>query len=136
MSLQDINNNYASDVENNQLDEEETDEQDININENNGLIDDDLNNIDFENIGMIPCEICQTMINFNDYSNHVSICVRSYNLRRERFNILNGFLNILNASFADNLKFTKLLELDNPWGSTFVNENELLVTEKLGTIKC
>ena len=51
MSLQDINNNYASDVENNQL--EETDEQNININENNGLIDDDLNNIDFENIGMI-----------------------------------------------------------------------------------
>jgi hypothetical protein len=98
MSLQDINNNYASDVENNQLDEEETDEQDININENNGLIDNDLNNIDFENIGMIPCEICQTMINFNDYSNHVSICVRSYNLRRERFNILNGFLNILNTS--------------------------------------
>lgn len=100
MSLQDINNNYASDVENNQL--EETDEQDVNINENNGLIDDDLNNIDFENIGMIPCEICQTMINFNDYSNHISICVRSYNLRRERFNILNGFLNILNES--DNIR--------------------------------
>ena len=45
------------------------------------------------------------------------------------------FLNIFNSSFADNLKFTKLLELDNPWGSTFVNEIELLVTEKLGAIK-
>ncbi len=45
------------------------------------------------------------------------------------------FLNIFNLSFADNLKFTKIFELDNPWGSTFINENELLITEKFGTIK-
>ena len=38
------------------------------INENNGLPDEDLDNIDFENIGMVPCEICETMINFNDYN--------------------------------------------------------------------
>ena len=50
----------------------------------------DLN--DFENIGMIPCDICETMINFNDYNNHIIDCVRDFNLRRE------GFLNILNIS--------------------------------------
>ena len=120
MSLQDINNNYASDLENNQL--EETDQQNININENNGLIDDDLSNIDFENIGMIPCEICQTMINFNDYSNHVSICVRSYNLRRERFNVLNGFLNILNES--DNIRTSNNNISNNSIISSEENEDE------------
>lgn len=99
MSLQDINNNYASDVENSEQNQEtQEDQENININENNGLIDDELSSIDFENIGMVPCEICETMINFNDYSNHLSSCVRNYNLRRERFNILNGFLNVLNAS--------------------------------------
>lgn len=77
MSLQDISNNYESDVE------EQEEQEDIN---------------DFENIGMIPCEICQNMINFDDYSNHLTDCITSYNLRRERFNILNDFLNILNAS--------------------------------------
>ena len=103
MSLEDISNNYESDIDNNQdIEGQEIEEQDININENNGLIDDDeLSNIDFENIGMVPCEICQTMISFDDYSSHLTHCIRNYNLRRERFNILNGFLNILNAS--DNL---------------------------------
>ena len=114
MSLEDISNNYDSDIDNNQdiegqeieqqeIEQQEIEEQDININENNGLIEDDneLSNIDFENIGMIPCEICQTMISFDDYSSHLTHCIRNYNLRRERFNILNGFLNILNAS--DNL---------------------------------
>lgn len=56
------------------------------------------NNFDFESVGMIPCELCETMINFDNYNDHVSMCIRNYNLRRERFDILNGFLNILNAS--------------------------------------
>ena len=80
MSLEDINMNYDSSTE----DED---------NEISGL-----DNFDFENIGMIPCEICETMINFNEYNDHISNCIRNYNLRRERMDTLNGLMNILNAS--------------------------------------
>ena len=33
------------------------------------------------------------------------------------------------------IKISKILDLENPWGSTFVNNDELLVTEKYGSIK-
>ena len=33
------------------------------------------------------------------------------------------------------IKLSKLIDLENPWGSTFINNDELLVTEKYGTIK-
>ena len=29
------------------------------------------------------------------------------------------------ASFSENLSFTKITNLDNPWGSSFINEDEL-----------
>ncbi len=45
------------------------------------------------------------------------------------------FFNLFNLSYADNLRFTKILELDNPWGSTFINKDEILITEKFGSIK-
>ena len=38
-------------------------------------------------------------------------------------------------SFSENLSFTKIKNLDEPWGSSFINENELIVTEKNGQIK-
>ena len=38
-------------------------------------------------------------------------------------------------SFAKNLKFTKIIDLDNPWGSSFINNNELIISEKSGKIK-
>ena len=38
-------------------------------------------------------------------------------------------------SLADNLSFKKIVKLDDPWGSTFINEKELLITEKSGKIK-
>jgi quinoprotein glucose dehydrogenase len=37
--------------------------------------------------------------------------------------------------FAENLKFTKIINLDKPWGSSFINDNEIIVTEKSGKIK-
>ena len=40
-----------------------------------------------------------------------------------------------NVSFAENLIFKKILDLNDPWGSTFINKNELLITEKSGKIK-
>ena len=36
---------------------------------------------------------------------------------------------------ADEFKFKKIVNLDEPWGSSFINENEIIVTEKNGKIK-
>ena len=33
------------------------------------------------------------------------------------------------------IKLSKLIDLENPWGSTFINNDELLVSEKYGSIK-
>ena len=38
-------------------------------------------------------------------------------------------------AYAANLKFTKIVSLDYPWGLTFINDNELLISEKNGKIK-
>jgi len=38
-------------------------------------------------------------------------------------------------SFAKNLKFTKIIDLDKPWGSSFINNNEIIISEKSGKIK-
>ena len=45
------------------------------------------------------------------------------------------FTLFINYSFADNLKFKKIVNLKGPWGSTFINDTELLITEKSGEIK-
>ena len=42
------------------------------------------------------------------------------------------FPNIANA---ENFNFKKIVDLKDPWGSTFINENSLLITEKGGFIK-
>ena len=38
-------------------------------------------------------------------------------------------------AYAENLKFTKIINLDQPWGASFINNNEMIVTEKSGKIK-
>ena len=38
-------------------------------------------------------------------------------------------------SFSQNYNFQKLTKLDGPWGSSFMNEDELIITEKSGKIK-
>ena len=38
-------------------------------------------------------------------------------------------------TYAENLKFTKIINLDKPWGSSFISDNEMIVTEKSGKIK-
>ena len=136
MSLEDININYESDINesNNDTSEDNISEDDqyentINntvINENNGLPDEDLDNIDFENIGMVPCEICETMINFNDYNSHVSQCVRNYNLRRERFNTLNGVINLLNTSYDMN-RGNNINTMRTPLDEENINDNDVNV---------
>ena len=36
---------------------------------------------------------------------------------------------------AENLKFTKIVNLDKPWGSSFISDNKMIATEKSGKIK-
>ena len=36
---------------------------------------------------------------------------------------------------SENYKFIKIIELDEPWGSSFINNNEIIITEKSGKIK-
>ena len=47
------------------------------------------------------------------------------------------FLNFLFTSkvFCQNFNLKKLVKLDEPWGSSFLNNNELIITEKTGKIK-
>ena len=37
--------------------------------------------------------------------------------------------------YAKDLKFTKVIDLDKPWGSSFISDNEMIITEKSGKIK-
>ena len=45
------------------------------------------------------------------------------------------FFISINVSFAENLTFKKIVNLNDPWGSTFINDRKLLITEKSGKIK-
>jgi len=38
-------------------------------------------------------------------------------------------------SFANDIKITKITDLEEPWGSTFINNKELIITEKIGNVK-
>ena len=38
-------------------------------------------------------------------------------------------------SYPQNFKLEKLVKLDAPWGSSFINDREIIVTEKSGKIK-
>ena len=45
------------------------------------------------------------------------------------------FLFVAKISLAEEFKFEKVISLDKPWGSTFINDDQLLITEKGGKIK-
>ena len=38
-------------------------------------------------------------------------------------------------SYCEKIVLEKLVELDSPWGSSFISNNEIIVTEKSGKIK-
>ena len=38
-------------------------------------------------------------------------------------------------SFSENYKYTKIVKLKNPWSATFINNSEIIITEKEGKIK-
>ena len=45
------------------------------------------------------------------------------------------FLHFHSVSLAKNLKFKKIASLDKPWGSSFISNDEIIITEKSGKIK-
>ena len=45
------------------------------------------------------------------------------------------FCTISKSTFAENFNLKRIVGLENPWGSSFINESELIVTEKEGKIK-
>ena len=45
------------------------------------------------------------------------------------------FLLFTTKSFSENLRFKKIVSLNDPWGSSFINKSELIITEKSGNIK-
>ena len=54
---------------------------------------------------------------------------------KKLFFLIIFFLFNSENSFAQNLKFEKLVVLNDPWGSSFLNNKELIITEKSGKIK-
>ena len=44
-------------------------------------------------------------------------------------------LNFPTVSLSENLKFKKIVYLDKPWGSSFISNDEIIITEKSGKIK-
>ena len=55
--------------------------------------------------------------------------------------VIRFFLSIIfftflwSNGFSANLNFEKIAELKDPWGSSFISENEIIITEKSGKIK-
>ena len=54
---------------------------------------------------------------------------------KKYFLLIIFFLLFASKSYSNNYLFTKIIELDEPWGSTFINNNEIIITEKSGKIK-
>ncbi len=45
------------------------------------------------------------------------------------------FFLFFSKIYSENLNFKKLADLNDPWGSSFINNEELIITEKTGKIK-
>jgi glucose/arabinose dehydrogenase len=54
---------------------------------------------------------------------------------KKYFLLIIFFLLLTSKSYSNNYTFTKIIELDEPWGSSFINNNEIIITEKSGKIK-
>ena len=44
-------------------------------------------------------------------------------------------INLKSFSHADDFNFEKIANINNPWGSSFINNEEIIITEKSGKIK-
>ena len=48
---------------------------------------------------------------------------------KKYFLLIIFFLLFTTKSFSENLKFKKIISLNDPWGSSFINKSELITTE-------
>ena len=55
--------------------------------------------------------------------------------RVRKYFLLIFFLFFSSVSYSDNYSLTKITKLEEPWGSTFISNDEIIVTEKDGKIK-
>jgi len=53
----------------------------------------------------------------------------------KKYFLLFLFLLFTSKSYSNNYTLTKIVELDEPWGSSFINEDEIIISEKNGKIK-
>ncbi|MDC0078663.1 PQQ-dependent sugar dehydrogenase [Candidatus Pelagibacter sp.] len=54
---------------------------------------------------------------------------------KKYFLLIIFFLLFASKSYSNNYPLTKITELDEPWGSSFINKDEIIITEKSGKIK-
>ena len=55
--------------------------------------------------------------------------------RVKKYFLLFFFILFYSNGYSDNYSFTKIAKLEEPWGSTFISNNKIIVTEKDGKIK-
>ena len=56
-------------------------------------------------------------------------------LRVRKYFILIFFLFFSSVSYSDDYSLTEITKLDDPWGSSFISNDEIIITEKDGKIK-
>ena len=54
---------------------------------------------------------------------------------KKYFLLIIFFLLFASKGYSENYIFTKIIKLSEPWGSSFINNNEIIITEKSGKIK-
>ena len=54
---------------------------------------------------------------------------------KKYFLLIIFFLSFTSKGYYNNYLFTKIIKIDEPWGSAFINNNEIIITEKSGKIK-
>ena len=60
---------------------------------------------------------------------------RNYPKVKKYFLLVIIFFLFSSKSFSENFRFEKILNLKDPWGSSFINNEEIIITEKSGKIK-
>ena len=53
----------------------------------------------------------------------------------KKFYFLIFFLIFSSSGYSQNYSFKKIIKLEEPWGSSFISNDEIIVTEKYGKIK-
>ena len=54
---------------------------------------------------------------------------------KKYFSLIIFFLLFASKSYSNNFTLTKIIKLDEPWGSSFINNDEIIISEKGGKIK-